>query len=196
MLRELQPVKKLYCRCIAANNWWKSPICSRMWCFWGRDFSDILSKWPTDCLHVKISEQEWASFHRSGKESHCNLRSGKWHHLLAGRHFTIVTHQNSVSFVLDNRKRTKVKNNKIQCWRLELRSFSYGIQYRPGRENNASDALTRASCSAVPVCNLGMLHRDLCDAGVTRMLHFVRWTYLSQPRTWQQFARRTVFALN
>ena len=57
-------------------------------------------------------------------------------------------------FMFDNRKRTKVKNNKIQCWRLVLASFSYNIKYRPGRENSAPDALTQTSCSAVPVCNL------------------------------------------
>ena len=86
----------------------------------------------------------------------------KWHHFIAGRHFTIATDQKSVSFMFGNRKRTKVKNNKIQCWRLELASFSYDIKYRPGRENNAPDALTRTSCSAVPVCNRDMLHGDLC----------------------------------
>jgi len=62
--------------------------------------------------------------------------------------------------MFDNRKRTKVKNNKIQCWHVELASLSYDIMYRLGRENNAPDALTRASCSAAPVCNLDMLHRD------------------------------------
>jgi len=37
----------------------------------------------------------------------------KWHHFLAGRHFTIVTDQTSVSFMFDNRKRTKVKISKF-----------------------------------------------------------------------------------
>ena len=105
----------------------------------------------------------------------------KWHHFLAGHHFTIVTDQKPVSFMFDNCKRIKVKNNKIQCWRLELAlfSFSYDIKYRPGKENNAPDVLTRASCSAVPVCNLNMLHRDLCHPSVTHMLHFVQSKNLS-----------------
>jgi len=98
----------------------------------------------------------------------------KWHHFLTGRHFTIVEDQKWVSFAFDNRKLTKVMNNKIQCWQLELASYSYDIRYRPGRENNAPDVLTRASCSAAPVGNLDMLHRDLCRPDVTRMLHFVR----------------------
>jgi len=65
----------------------------------------------------------------------------KWNHFLAGRRFTLITDQKSVAFMLDNRKRTKVKNNKIQCWRLELAPFSYEIKYRPGRENNAPDRI-------------------------------------------------------
>ena len=44
-------------------------------------------------------------------------------------HFTIISDQRSAAFMLDNRKRTKIKNNKIQGWRLELTSFSYTITY-------------------------------------------------------------------
>ena len=44
----------------------------------------------------------------------------KWRHFLAGRHFTLVTDQRSVAFMIDNKKRSKIKNNKIQSWRLEL----------------------------------------------------------------------------
>ena len=46
--------------------------------------------------------------------------------------------------MLDNRKRTKIKNNKNQAWRLELASFSYTTTYRPGVDNVGSDTLTRA----------------------------------------------------
>ena len=40
----------------------------------------------------------------------------KWTHFLSQQHFTLVTDQRSVSFMLDNWKHTKIKNNKIQCW--------------------------------------------------------------------------------
>lgn len=99
----------------------------------------------------------------------------KWSHLLSGRRFTIITDQRSVAFMLDNRRRSKIKNDKIQCWRLELASFNYSIQYRPGKENVAPDAFTRAHCSAMQDdTTLTDLHEDLCHPGVTRMLHFVR----------------------
>ena len=44
----------------------------------------------------------------------------KCEHLLARQHFTKITDQRYVVFMLDNRKRTKIKNNKIQGWKLEL----------------------------------------------------------------------------
>ena len=38
----------------------------------------------------------------------------KWSHFLARRQFTLITDQRLVAFMLDSRKRTKIKNNKIQ----------------------------------------------------------------------------------
>ena len=99
----------------------------------------------------------------------------KWSHLLSGRHFTIITDQRSVAFMMDNRRRTKIKNDKVQCWRLELAGFHYTIVYRPGIENVAADALTRAHCASTHSSSeLVALHEGLCHPGVTRMLHCVR----------------------
>lgn len=99
----------------------------------------------------------------------------KWSHFLARRHFNLVTDQRSVAFMFDTRKRTKIKNNKIQEWRMELAAFSYTIRYRPGKENVVPDTLTRAfCCSAFASSTLTDLHKGLCHPGVTRLLHFVR----------------------
>ncbi|XP_068237219.1 uncharacterized protein [Palaemon carinicauda] len=99
----------------------------------------------------------------------------KWSHFLARRHFTLITDQRSVMFMLDSRKRTKIKNNKIQEWRLELASYSYTIQYRPGKQNIAPDTLTRAYCCSISsMSSLTDIHENLCHPGVTRLLHFVR----------------------
>ena len=78
----------------------------------------------------------------------------KWSHLLTRQPCTLITDQRSVAFMLNNRKRTKIKNNKIQCWRLELASFSYTIKYRPGKDKVVADALTRAHCASTTASNL------------------------------------------
>ena len=97
----------------------------------------------------------------------------KWNHLLSRQQFTLVTDQRSVSYMFDNRKRTKIKNNKIQTWRMELAEFSYVIKYREGKSNVVADSFTRAHCLAVS-SNLEDIHMQLCHPGVTRLLHFVK----------------------
>ena len=76
--------------------------------------------------------------------------------------------------MLDNRKRTKIKNNKIQCWRLELASFCYTIKHRTGKDNSAADSLSRIFCASMTTSNLTEIHAGLCHPGVTRLLRFVR----------------------
>ena len=100
----------------------------------------------------------------------------KWNHFLARRQFILITDQRSVAFMLDSRKSTKIKNNTIQAWRLELASFSYTLIYRPGKDNVSPDTLTRAFCaSATSTLNkLSEIHDQLCHPGVTLLLHFVR----------------------
>ena len=102
----------------------------------------------------------------------------KWEHLLTKQHFTIITDQRSVAFILENHRQTKIKNTKIQGWRLELASFSYKITYRPGVENVGTDTLTCAFCASVTETksNLSKIHNGLCHPGVSHMLHFEEFT--------------------
>ena len=74
----------------------------------------------------------------------------------------------------DNRKRSKIENNKIQSWRLELASFSYTVKYRPGKDNVAPDSFTRAFIASMSTSRLSEIHNGLGHPGVTRMLHFAR----------------------
>ena len=52
----------------------------------------------------------------------------KWAHLLNRQTFTIITDQQSIAFMLNSRRRTKIKNGKVQQWRIELASFPYTIK--------------------------------------------------------------------
>ena len=98
----------------------------------------------------------------------------KWRHFLTGRHFNLITDQKSVSFMFDSKQAGKIKNDKIQRWRIELSCYSFDIKYRPGKENVPADTLSRASCGAISSNAFSDLHDSLCNPSVTRMLHFVK----------------------
>ncbi|XP_028405758.1 uncharacterized protein LOC114528328 [Dendronephthya gigantea] len=59
----------------------------------------------------------------------------KWRHCLTGKHFTLITDQKSVPYMFDTKRRSKIKNNKIMRWRLELSTYYFDIVYRAGEEN-------------------------------------------------------------
>ena len=96
----------------------------------------------------------------------------KWRHFLLGRDFTLITDQRSVSFMFDGSHSSKIKNEKIARWRLELMPYRYTIIYRAGKLNAAADALSRANylCSSSLLDELFELHSNLCHPGTTRIL--------------------------
>ena len=97
----------------------------------------------------------------------------KWRYLLLGRSFKLLTDQKSVSFIFNNHRSGKVKNEKIERWRFELSEFKFDIVYRPGVENAGPDTLSRTCCSLIK-SDLMDIHNSLCHPGITRMLHFIR----------------------
>lgn len=99
----------------------------------------------------------------------------KWRLFLTGRRFTIITDQQAVSFMFKMNHSSKIKNDKILRWRLELSGYHYDIQYRPGKENVTCDTLSRAcTTSTVSPAPLDEIHTSLCHPGVTRLYHFVK----------------------
>ena len=54
------------------------------------------------------------------------------------KHFNLVTDQRSVSFMLDLKHPSKIKNNKIQRWRLKFAPYDFTTIYRPGNRNYAA----------------------------------------------------------
>ena len=132
------------------------------------------------------------------KEAYAIVESLKyWKHFLLGRRFTLITDQRSVSFMFDNRKHGKIKNDKIARWRMDLSDYHYDIIYRPGKENRCAHTLSRNStttsaCAALlyfpkddtPTIasttsistkqNLKQIHDALCHPGVTPFNHFVK----------------------
>ncbi|GFO24398.1 retrovirus-related pol polyprotein from transposon 17.6 [Plakobranchus ocellatus] len=111
------------------------------------------------------------------KEAYAIVESlRKWRHYLIGRHFQLVTDQKSVAFMYGNSPKGKIKNDKIQLWRIEMSCYNYDVVYRPGKENDAADAFSRSYCSSLGINteSLRELHYTLSHPGITRMAHFVK----------------------
>ena len=98
----------------------------------------------------------------------------KWGHFLYGKPFTLITDQWSLAFTFDKSCRGKIKNAKIQAWRTELGMYTYQVQYRPGSENAAADALSRVCGAIGRPGDLSGLHESLGHPGITRFWHFIR----------------------
>ena len=94
----------------------------------------------------------------------------KWSHYLTRQHFTLITDLRSVAFMFSNKKYTKIKNAKIQEWRLEHSTLDYTIKYYPGEENVVPDTLSRAyTCSLIILLPLltftmGYATQELCNS--------------------------------
>ena len=94
----------------------------------------------------------------------------KCKHLHAGKLFNLIADQRSVFFMLDLRHSSKIKNDKIQRWRLELASFDFTAIYRFGSLNSAPDTFCRATSASVSLPSLNSLtelHNSLCHLGIT-----------------------------
>ena len=109
-------------------------------------------------LSASLSQdgRPWASFSRTLQGTEINQSSveketqaimeavNKWRH-----HWkTLHPGQRSVSYMFNPQNASKVKNNKILHWRVELSEFNCEIIYRPGIENVVADTLTRAHCDS------------------------------------------------
>ena len=79
--------------------------------------------------------------------------------------------------MLSQRKRSKIKNTKIQQWRFELGTSEYTIHYKPGLNNYAADLFSQICSSLTSAStnkNIYYNHATLGHPGITRLWHFIR----------------------
>ena len=97
----------------------------------------------------------------------------KWQAYIQSFHCIIKTDQQSVAFLFSNNK-SKIKNEKLSRWRLELSEFNLEISYRPGPLNKQADALSRTTAAMKPSIDLNALHNVLAHPGVARFWEYVQ----------------------
>ena len=76
--------------------------------------------------------------------------------------------------MFDHRRHSKIKNNKILRWRLELAQYDYDIIYRAGKYNCVPDTLSRSYVASMANTALYDIHASLCHPGVTRFHHYIK----------------------
>ena len=125
---------------------------------------------------VLFEDIEWIGVEAlvSGERSCSHHGSCEKMETLSGKHFTLITDQKLVAYMLNTKRRSKINNNKIMRWRLELSTYDFDIVYRAGEENMPADTFSRVRAMSLSIDKLAELHQSLCHPGVTCMAHFVR----------------------
>ena len=106
---------------------------------------------PVYFVHHRFtpSEKRWSNVER---EAYAVIHSiDKTRHFLRGsKHpFRLVTDNQGVAYLFDGRPKSKIKNDKLSRWRLELSSYNYSIEHKPGKENVSADAFSRCLISSL-----------------------------------------------
>ena len=83
----------------------------------------------------------------------------RWEQYLSGQKFLIVTDQKSLKWLLEQ----KISTPFQQFWLSKLMGFQFDIQYRSGKENVATDALSRLPSAQLLAMALSSVQSDLLE---------------------------------
>ncbi|PKU61934.1 putative mitochondrial protein [Dendrobium catenatum] len=77
----------------------------------------------------------------------------KWRPYLLGQRFVVRTDQRSLKYLLEQR----LVAEEHQRWLAKLLGYEFEIQYKPGVQNKAADALSRVECSQLMALSVPQL---------------------------------------
>ena len=126
------------------------------------------------------------------KEAYAIVESlRKWSHLLLCKKFTLITDQRSVSYMFSDKHDTKIKNEKIQRWRMELMPYKFEIIYRPGKDNVAADMLSRVKETEAVSNNLINCASVESNKRLALKLH-IQYSHPGVTRMWEQIQKHKI----
>ena len=72
----------------------------------------------------------------------------KFRHYLLGTSFTLETDHKPLEW-LESHRQSHARSQRLERWSLELRAYDFNITYRPGKNNQCADALSRCPVTIV-----------------------------------------------
>ena len=94
------------------------------------------------CRVLSKAEQNYSTTDRESLAIIYAIR--KFHQYLAGTHFTILCDHKPLRTIFGEKTALpKLAASCLTRWAIELSGYDYNIEYKPGRENQLADALSR-----------------------------------------------------
>ena len=95
----------------------------------------------------------------------------KWDKFIRSYLTSVLTDQKAIALIF-SRQKSRIKNEKLIRWRLELSQYRYEISYRPGSQNLSADALLRIAVAQDS--QIALLHKWLAHPGISRFWEYIQ----------------------
>lgn len=94
----------------------------------------------------------------------------RWSEYISTYKTIIHTDQRSVAYIFSS-ARSRIKNEKLCRWKLELSNYNFEVCYKSGSSNIVADTMSRIA--SISGNKLAILHDSLAHPGITRLWDYV-----------------------